>query len=133
MTGEVLVSWSLSPDGKYLATAAPGPNEQPNIRIISIADNTEKVVLVPGWGEIGGVDWAADSKSLWVGASRNVVNPRRSDAWALVRVYLNRRIETVSENGPVKFWAGIPSPDGHRLAFFSATTEPSNVWLVGNF
>jgi DNA-binding winged helix-turn-helix (wHTH) protein/Tol biopolymer transport system component len=133
MTGEVFVSWSLSPDGKYLATAARGRNKQPNIRIFSIGDNTEKVVLVPGWGEIGGVDWAADGKSLWVGASRNVVNPRRSDAWALVRVYLNGTIETVSENGPVKFWAGVPSPDSHRLAFFSATTDPSNVWLLENF
>jgi DNA-binding winged helix-turn-helix (wHTH) protein/Tol biopolymer transport system component len=133
MTGEVFVSWSLSPDGKYLATAARGRNKQPNIRIFSIGDNTERVVLVPGWREIGGVDWAADGKSLWVGASRNVVNPRRSDAWALLRVHLNGTIETVSENGPVKFWAGVPSPDGHRLAFFSATTDPSNVWLLENF
>lgn|GEM_PF-392651 len=133
MTGEVFVSWSLSPDGKYLATAARGRNKQPNIRIFSIGDNTEKVVLVPGWGEIGGVDWAADGKSLWVGASRNVVNTRRSGAWALLRIHFNGTIETVSENGPVKFWAGVPSPDGHRLAFFSATTDPSNVWLLENF
>lgn len=133
VTGEVFVSWSLSPDGKYLATGARGRNKQPSIRILSIGDNTEKVVLVPGWGEIGGVDWAADGKSLWVGAARNVANLRRSDAWALLRVHLNGTIETVSENGPVKFWAGIPSPDGHRLAFFAATTDPSNVWLLENF
>jgi len=133
VTGEVFVSWSLSPDGKYLATAARGRNKQPSIRILSIGNDTQKVLLVPGWGEIGGVDWAADGKSLWVGASRSVVNPRRTDAWALLRVHLNGTIETVSENGPVKFWAGIPSPDGHRLAFFAATTDPSNVWLLENF
>jgi hypothetical protein len=133
MTGEIFVSWSLSPDGKYLATAARGRNKQPSIRILSTSDDTQKVVLVQGWGEIGGVDWAADGKSLWVGAVRNVATSRRSDAWALLRVYLDGTIETVSENGPVKFWAAVPSPDGHRLAFFAATTDPSNVWLLENF
>jgi hypothetical protein len=33
----------------------------------------------------------------------------------------------------VRFWAAIPSPDGHRLAFFSATTDSSNVRLLENF
>ena len=133
ITGKYFVSWSLSPDGKYLATAERGRNKQPSIRILSTDGDTQRVLSVQGWGEIRGVDWAADGKSLWVGAARNVATFGRSDAWALLRVGLDGTIETVLENGPVRFWAAIPSPDGHRLAFFSATTDPSNVWLLENF
>ena len=133
ITGKYFVSWSLSPDGKYLATAERGRNKQPSIRILSTDGDTQRVLSVQGWGEIGGVDWAADGKSLWVGATRNVATSGRSDAWALLRVGFDGTIETVSENGPVKFSAAVPSPDGHRLAFFSATTDPSNVWLLENF
>ena len=131
--GEGFVSWSLSPDGKYLATAERGRNKQPSIRILSTGDDTQKVLLLQGWGEIGGVDWAADGKSLWVGAAKNVATSRRSDAWALLKVDLDGRIETVWENGSLQFWAAIPSPDGRRLAFFAATTDASNVWLLNNF
>ena len=131
--GEGFVSWSLSPDGKYLATAERGRYKQPSIRILSMLDDMQKVVLVQGWAEIGGVDWAADGKSLWVGASRNIATLGRSNASALLRIDLDGKIETVSENGPVRFKAAIPSPDGHRLAFLSAATDASNVWLLENF
>lgn len=133
ITGAVFVSWSLSPDGKYLATAERTGNNQPTIRILSTDGNTQKLLLVQRWGQIGGVDWAADGKSLWVGAANNVATLGRSNAWALLRLDLDGTIKAVVENGEVRFWAAIPSPDGHRLAFFSATTDPSNVWLLENF
>jgi len=132
-TGEGFVSWSLSPDGKYLATAERGQNKQPSIRILSTGDDTQKVLLLQGWGEILGVDWAADGKSLWVGAAKNVATFEHLDARALLRVDLNGAIETVLEKGAMRFSAGIPSPDGHRLALFGATTESANVWLLENF
>ena len=76
--------------------------------------------------DIFGVDWAADSKSLWL-AARN-----RSGSSALLHVQMNGKVTNV-----LKFrnddldWV-IPSPDGRRLAIVQEMNN-SNVWLLENF
>lgn len=132
VTSPGYISWSLSPDGKYLATAELGRITQPSIRIVSIDNKTKNLLLVPGWAEVGGISWAADAKSLWVGATRNSSSFGRLDTWGLLTIDLEGRIETVRENGTVRFWSAVPSPDGRRLALFGGT-DPSNVWLLQNF
>jgi hypothetical protein len=127
----IFINWSLSPDGKYLAT---GENfaTQPRIRIFSISDHTSRLVPLAGWAEIGGIDWAANGKSVWVGATRNTSTFGRLDIWALLKLDLDGTINTVLENSTVRFSGAIPSPDGRRLALFGET-DPSNVWLLENF
>ena len=100
---------------------------------LQIADSSEKTIAVPDWPRNSGVDWAADGKSLWVGATSNVSGFGRVESWALLKVDLDGTITTLVENGDVHFWAAVPSPDGHRLALNGAKADISNVWLLENF
>jgi len=128
----ISVHWSLSPDGKSLATAKTGVGDPVEIRIFSIADSSERTIAVPHWAAIDGVDWAADGKSLWVSTYNGISSFRRLEAWALLKVELDGTITTLPANGNVRFEYVIPSPDGRRLAF-SGTALNSNVWLLQNF
>ena len=56
--------WGLSPDGKYLVTSKsqnPDKYRVPEVRILNLAENTERFIPVPEAGLIMGMDWAADS------------------------------------------------------------------------
>ena len=125
-------NWSLSPDGKYLATATVGLRDVPEIRIFSIADGSERTIAVPYWAGIEGVDWAADGKSLWVGVYRGISSFGRLGDHALLKIDLDGTITTLVTNGDVLFADAIPSPDGRHVAL-SGRTLNSNVWLLQNF
>jgi Tol biopolymer transport system component/DNA-binding winged helix-turn-helix (wHTH) protein len=119
-------NWGLSPDGRYLVTSRRlGPEQEPNLRILSLADGTTRYITVPG-SAVRGMDWAADSKSVWVGIG-NELGP---DTSALLNVDLSGRITRLLQHQ--RFGAGIPSPDGNRLALFGGT-ETTNVSLLENF
>jgi len=141
-TGGLLVTfeggpfnWSLSPDGKYLATVKLGGQTNPGIQILSLADKTQRTMPVPGWATIDGVDWSADGKSLWVGAF-NTKNSWRVEGFletfALLNIDLDGKVIATLPKGDVSFRWAIPSPDGRRLALEGATYS-SNVWLLKNF
>jgi hypothetical protein len=58
--------WSLSPDGKYLVNSkSHNPYNGPVVRIFNLAEGTQRYIPVPSVGLIEGMDWAADSKSVW--------------------------------------------------------------------
>ena len=120
-------NWSLSPDGRTLAMARrQGIKQQPTIRILPLGDGPEKLIPVDGWAGIGTLDWAADSKSLWV-------TTYNSD-WtkALVNVSLNGTIRPLLEEKSMMLGWAIPSPDGKHLAIWKAHGD-SNVWMLENF
>ena len=127
-------SWSLSPDGKQLATVQKRPRRgDPAIHILSIADNTQRTIPVPGWAAVGYVDWSADGKSLWIGA----FNTHWRSEWYLriftiLNIDLNGRVSATLPKSDASFRWAIPSPDGRRLALEGATYS-SNVWLLENF
>jgi hypothetical protein len=110
------------------------PKNVSGIRIVSIADGSERTIIVPHWPEIGAADWAADAKSIWVVAlNRHATGFREDDgAQALLNVNLNGKITDTLESDAVRFYWTIPSPDGRRLALNGSTTS-SNVWLLENF
>ena len=123
--------WSLSPDGKYIVTPkSPDPYEQAGLRIFNLADGTEQNIPMPGIGLIMGMDWAADSKSLWVGGYMG------RGAWGtrsgLLNVDLSGRTRVMLKGFSPTLWFAIPSPDGHRLSLCELT-EKSNLWLLENF
>jgi DNA-binding winged helix-turn-helix (wHTH) protein/Tol biopolymer transport system component len=123
-------NWSLSSDGKYLASAAwTGQNKQFALRIVDLATGTAKIIPVAGpSGEVG-TDWAADNKSVWLGGYL------RRGPWGytgVLNVGLNGTVTPVLDEPNLSIWAAIPSPDGRHLALVGHT-EDSNAWLLENF
>ena len=125
--------WSLSSDGKYLASAMVGLKNASEVRVVSLADSSERTILVPRWPIIAGVDWAADNKSVWISVFSGYSTGFREDtAQATLNVDLNGKITNTLENDSMWFGWVIPSPDGRRVAINGATVN-SNVWLLQNF
>ncbi len=124
-------NWGLSPDGKYLATMqSASPYDERVLRIFNLTDGTEKQVPLPKIGLTMGMDWAADSKSIWVGGFMG------RGAWGtrsgILTVALDGKVGVALEGfTPEVLWA-IPSPDGRRLALLG-NTQTSNAWLLENF
>jgi Tol biopolymer transport system component len=124
-------AWSLSPDGRYLASPrSPGPYEPLGVRIFDLTTSKERQIAVPNVLLIMGLDWAPDSRSLWVGGYMG----RRSGGTrsGIVRVDLAGHATTVLQGSSMAVWFAIPSPDGRRLAVL-AHTDYSNVSLLENF
>ncbi len=133
------INWSLSPDGQHLASVQQtgvtkaGIEGASAIQVLSLHDGSKRSIPVPGWGAICGMDWAADGRSLWVGATKAAVGLGGVDSSNLLKVELGGKVTVLTGKGNVGFCAAIPSPDGRRLALFGATTFPSNVWLLEHF
>jgi Tol biopolymer transport system component len=124
-------NWSLSADGKYLAGFRPVPRQDAMIRIISLLDDSERSLPLPGWIGLNGMDWAADDKSFWISACTLHSSPWGApNTCSLVNVALNGAITPLLAGRDIHFFAAIPSPNGDRLALEGETADNSNVWLV---
>ena len=124
-------SWNLSPDGKYLVSLpSQNPYKESKLRIFSLYDNATRYVPVPEVKVIMGLDWAVDSKSVWVGGymGRGSWGTRSG----LVNVGLSGKVRTLLEGRNPEIMGGTPSPDGHHLAL-GVNAISSNVWLLENF
>jgi Tol biopolymer transport system component len=119
-----LYNWSLSPDGAWLALV--DVNTGGHIRLLPMAGGAGRAIDVKDWSGFVSVDWAADSKALFVSS-----NPtgRQSN---LLYVNLQGAVHPlwkVSTNGPS--WA-IPSRNNHYLAIAAPSVE-INAWMVNHF
>ena len=126
--GSAVNNWNLSPDGKYLAISeTQNPYEGPRLRVVSLADNTERLLSPTELKLIIGIDWAADSKSLWLGGYRG------RGSWGsrsgLINLDLKGRATFAIDGRAPTIMGATPSPDGKRLAL-GANTLSSNVWLL---
>jgi Tol biopolymer transport system component len=124
-------NWNLSPDGKYLVTLpTQDPYKDSKLRILRLHDNVTRYIPVPEVKVIIGLDWATDSKSVWVGGymGRGSWGTRSG----LVNVDLTGKVRTLLEGSNPDVMGGTPSPDGRRLALGENTCS-SNVWLLENF
>jgi Tol biopolymer transport system component len=124
-------NWCLSPDGKYLVTPkSQSPYDERALRILNLSDGTERYIPMSAIGLMMGMDWAADSKSVWVGGYMG------RGAWGtrsgLLNVDLGGKVKVAVAGFDPTMWYAIPSPDGRRLALMG-NTQSSNVWLVENF
>jgi WD40 repeat protein len=129
-----LPNWELSPDGKYLARSILKASQDAVIRILSIADGSDRTVKVQGWSQLIGIYWSADSKSLWAGGFN-----LKHDGLAgpvscpLLKIGLDGKVRLMASVDNVCFYVGIPSPDGRYLAIQGEKPDSSNVWLLENF
>ena len=120
-------NWVLSPDGQHLAWAASqDPHGTVGIRVLNLAEGRIREIPVPGWSDLFGVDWAADSHSLWI-AARN-----SGGSSAILRVQTDGRVANMLKARNQDFYWVIPSSDGRRLAIVQEMNN-SNVSLLENF
>jgi DNA-binding winged helix-turn-helix (wHTH) protein/Tol biopolymer transport system component len=116
-------NWSLSPDGRILATVkGEGVQKDPSIDFRSVEDGSKRTVKAKNWAGISGIDFAADGRSLWVPVYTN------TGKWALLNIDLKGQTRIVLEDTEKIGWA-IPSPDGKHLAL-SKARGTSNVWML---
>ena len=123
--------WSLSPDGRYLASPkSAGPYQPSGVRILDLTGGAERDISLSGLLLIMGMEWASDSRSLWLGGYMG----RRGGGTrsGLVSVDLTGRARTILAGSSMAIWFAIPSPDGRRAAVL-AHTDNSNVSLLENF
>ena len=118
-----IMNWGFSPDGKLIAVTKSGDSR---IRLLSIAGQPTREIVLKNWSSFTSVDWAADSKGLFVTS-----NPT---GWRSSLLYVDlagnvRELWQVKSTDPS--W-GIPSRDGKYLAIPAPTTS-SNVWMVQGY
>jgi Tol biopolymer transport system component/DNA-binding winged helix-turn-helix (wHTH) protein len=118
-------NWSLSPDGAIIAATVFGADEN-RIRLLPVSGGPVRDLRVKGHTGFNSVDWAADSKGLFVSS-----NPT---GWRQSLLYVNlsgnaRQIRQVDSIWPN--WA-VSSRDGKYVAMPTANLV-SNVWMVANF
>ena len=118
-------NWGLSPDGTSFALVTFGPADN-RIRLLSISGQPTREITVKNWSGLMSVDWASDSKGLFVTS-----NPT---GWSSSILYVDlagNAHELWRVKSPMQIWT-IPSHNGKYVAI-SAPTIGSNVWMAENF
>jgi DNA-binding winged helix-turn-helix (wHTH) protein/Tol biopolymer transport system component len=117
-------NWSLSPDGKMLATAKrEGVQKDPSITFFSLEDGSKHTITAQAWAGISAIDFAPDGRSLWAPAYTN------TGKWALLNIDLQGHTRSVLEDTDMMIGWAIPAPDGKHLALWKARGT-SNVWML---
>jgi hypothetical protein len=116
--------WALSPDGSQVGILK-SEWDSDQIRFFPVHGGGSRSISVKGYSQLRSLDWAADSKSVFVGTS----GPGGS---TLLRVDLDGNATPIwQQPQPFNTW-GIPSPDGRHIAMFGTSAE-ANVWMIDNF
>ncbi len=119
-----LYNWMLSPDGTLIALMEFNPLEG-RIRLLSLQGKPERDIEVKGWAGLNSVDWAADSRSLFVSS-------QAPTSATLLHVDLDGHATPLWEQrGAWKTWA-IAAPNGRYLALLGMTSS-SNVWMIDDY
>lgn len=120
-------NWILAPDGKHGAWATqPDRSGQISIRVLTISNGSIRDIAVPGWADLYGVDWAADSRSVWV-AARN-----SAGSSAMLHVLTSGKVIRALDFKHQNLDWIIPSPDGRHLAIVLEVNR-SNVSPIEKF
>jgi len=120
-------NWTLSPDGKTLATGKGKIlQREPSITFTSVKDGSKRTVTAQAWAGINSIDFAADGRSVWASAYTN------TGKWALLSIDLQGRTRTMLEDAQMAIGWAIPSPDGKHLALWRASGN-ANVWMLEKF
>ena len=122
--GPPFANWSISPDGSLLALVYRGSSHK--ITFVTVSDNTKREVELKET-LLAGMDWAADSKTLYVTAMATNNSP------VVLGVEPNGQQSILLEGDrATRYWWVMPSPDGRYWAL-EAITGANNVWMVENF
>lgn len=128
--GEVIATldpgtaWAISPDGSRIVTSTPILSDI-RLHFISLQGADESDIEISNWPSITSFHWAPDGRSLFIAS-------RSPSGCNLLQVDLRGTVHVLSRQaGAFQMWA-LPSPDGRRLAVFSAVLS-SEIWTAENF
>jgi Tol biopolymer transport system component len=122
--GPPFANWSLSPDGSLLALVYRGSRHK--ITFVAVSDNMKREVELKETLFLG-MDWAADSKTLYVTATAT------NGSHVVLGVEPNGNGRVLLEgDGATAYWWVMPSPDGRYWAL-EGVTGANNIWMVENF
>jgi DNA-binding winged helix-turn-helix (wHTH) protein/Tol biopolymer transport system component len=126
-SSELKFNWTLSADGSMLAIAAWRVGQVPGeIQIFPMTSGKPRTITLDGWVRIAAIDWAADSRNLWVSASD------LSGVQTLLKVDLHGKATPMLQDAQQEMGWAIPSPDGQRIAIWQASGS-ANVWSLQGF
>ena len=117
-------TWAPSPDGSLIAyekidwTAG-------QVHFLPLHGGQARAVTVKGYTNLNSLDWAPDSKSVFVGTW----GPSGA---TLLHIDLNGNAQPVWHQASAQSTWGIPSPDGHHLTMLGVSAD-ANVWMIDNF
>lgn len=121
-TPTILWDWDISPDGSAISIAIHD-REHPRIRIVPLQalnpNVQEHEIPVPGFEQLSDAIWTIDRQGFFCEAQTDV-------GADLLYVDLNGRTRVLRES--VSGIWGVPSPDGHKVAFVGRSID-SNVWI----
>ena len=110
-----------------LAVAAWRLGQVPGeIQIFPMNSGKPRTITLDGWVRIAAIDWAADSRNLWVSAS----DP--SGVQTLLKVDLHGKAIPMLQDAQQEMGWAIPSPDGQHIAIWQASGS-ANVWSLQGF
>jgi hypothetical protein len=116
--------WGLSPDGSQVGVEKSEWTTG-QIRFFQLHGGGTRTITVQGYVNLRSLDWAPDSKSVFVSTS----GPRDAE---LLRVNLEGLAQPIwQQSRSTQIW-GIPSRDGRHLAMLG-TSWDANVWMIDNF
>lgn len=108
------ISWTLAPNGLEIAILKNHATTA-EIDVYRTTGQLIRQVTVKGFNRLLSIDWAADSKSWFVGAAT-------ANGCSLLHVSPDSRVQIISSmRGRGMRTFGIASPDGHYLAFLGWT------------
>ena len=113
-----------SPDGSLFAYEKTDWTAN-QVRFLPLGGGEARTITVKGYTNLGSLDWAPDSKSVFVGTWG-------PSGTTLLHFDLNGNVQPVwHQPQPNQTW-GIPSPDGRHLAMLGVSAD-ANVWMIDNF
>lgn len=118
-------NWSLSPDGTLIAGIAFDANDN-RIHLLPLSGRPAHDFVVKGRSGFNSIDWAADSKALFV--SSNSTGFRQN----LLYVDLAGNAHQIWESGSISPNWAVPSRNGKHVAM-PVFNVNSNVWITENF
>jgi Tol biopolymer transport system component len=113
-----------SPDGSLFAYEKRDWTAD-QVHFIPLGGGEARTVTVKGYANLGSLDWAPDSKSVFVGTW----GPSGA---TVLHIDLIGNVQPIwHQPQPTRTW-GIPSPDGLHLAMYGVSAD-ANVWMIDNF
>jgi eukaryotic-like serine/threonine-protein kinase len=115
---------NTSPDGSLFAYEKTDWTAD-QIHFQPLGGGEARSVTVKGYTNLRSLDWAPDSKSVFVGTW----GPSGA---TVLHIDLSGNVQPIWHQAqPGQTW-GIPSPDGRHLAMYGVSAD-ANVWVIDNF